>query len=37
MKIGQDFQINSSNPQRQNIEIYRSRLRKSILENLNYH
>ena len=37
MKIGQHFQINSSNLQRENIEIYRSRLRKSILENLNYH
>ena len=36
-EIGQDLRINSSNSQNQDIEISRSRLRKSILENLKYH
>ena len=36
-KIGQDLKINTANLQRENIEISRTRLRKSILENLNYH
>lgn len=36
-KIGQDLEINSANLQRKKIEMSRSRLRKRILENLNYH